>query len=67
MQNINEFRNYNSIITKEINNKISINDSNNINSKFMNIIDIYNQIYECGNNMKMDNIFEREPQNLKYK
>ena len=67
LQNINEFKNYNSNIIKDLNNKFNINDDNNINSKFMNIIDLYNQIYEYGNNMKMDNLFEKEPQNLKYK
>ena len=67
LQNINEFKNYNNNIIKEINQKISINENNNINNEFMNIINIYNQIFECGNKGKMDNIFGKEPQNLKYK
>ena len=67
MQNINEFKNFNSNIIEDLNNKFNINDDNNINSKFTNLIDLYNQIYECGNNVKMDNLFEKEPQNLKYK
>lgn len=33
----------------------------------MNIINMYNQIYECGNKVKKNNIFEKEPQNLKNK
>ena len=68
LQNINEFKNYNYNIIKDLNSKISVNDNdNNINTKFMNIINLYNQIYESENNMKVDIIFEKEPQNLKYK